>query len=176
MLTGDHRADAERLFLKYGQGVASYVLARVRNYEAAEAITSRVFLIVVRKMSQCRGSAAAWLWSIVRSEIARYFRDRPNHARLEQDLPAGGEGPSEELARKEQQSRLISALSELSPEQQEVLSMKYFMGMRNKDIAAALGTTPTHIGVKVHRALKALRKRMSPSASDPMIGLGQGQT
>ena len=32
--------------------------------------------VVVRNIEQCNGSPVAWLWSIVRSELARHFRDR----------------------------------------------------------------------------------------------------
>src|SRR5690349_7950637 len=64
----DRRAQVESLFRQYGRGVGSYVLARVGDADLAETITSNVFLIVVRRIDQCRGSASAWLWSIVRSE------------------------------------------------------------------------------------------------------------
>src|SRR5437764_4102078 len=72
----DRRDGIERLFRKYGKGVGSYVYARLGDADLAESITSAVFLVVVRRFEQCRSSPAGWIWSIVRSELARHFRDR----------------------------------------------------------------------------------------------------
>ena len=97
-MTGDQRGEIEWLFRQYGKGVGSYLLARVGDPELAEEITARVFLAVVRHYAQRRGSAVAWLWAIVRSELARHYRRRPAAA-LDGDPPATGPGPPEELVR-----------------------------------------------------------------------------
>ena len=76
MLDDDRRQKVEELFRRYGKGVGSYLLARVGDPNVAESITASVFLLVVRRFDQCRGSPVAWLWSIVRTELARYFRDK----------------------------------------------------------------------------------------------------
>jgi DNA-directed RNA polymerase specialized sigma24 family protein len=73
LLDEDRRQKVEVLYRRYGKGVASFVLARVGDPHVAESITAGVFLLVVRRFEQCRGSPIAWLWSIVRTEVARYF-------------------------------------------------------------------------------------------------------
>ena len=74
-MAADARDDIEQLFRRYGRGVGSYVLTRVGDPELAEEITARVFLTVVRRFDQVRGREAAWLWAIVRSELARADKD-----------------------------------------------------------------------------------------------------
>jgi RNA polymerase sigma-70 factor, ECF subfamily len=160
-LTGEQRGEIERLFLQYGKGVGSYLLARVGDPELAEEITSRVFLAVVRHYGQRRGSAAAWLWAIVRSELARHYR-RPAAA-LDGDLPSAGPGPPEELARRQWRQQLQAALDRLPAELHEIVYMKFFLDMRNLDIAAATGLSPSHVGVKVHRTLQQLRRLLQES-------------
>src|SRR5687767_9205940 len=66
LISDERRAKVEELFMRHAKGVAGYVLARVGDAEVAEVVTSSVFEIVVRRIDQCRGSPAAWLWSIVR--------------------------------------------------------------------------------------------------------------
>ena len=83
MLDDDRRQKIEDLYRRYGKGVGSYILARVGDPHVAESITAGVFLLVVRRFDQCRGSPVPWLWSIVRTEIARYFRDRRDVEPLE---------------------------------------------------------------------------------------------
>lgn len=71
------------------------------------------------------------------------------------DLAAGGE-----LA-----AALRVALSAIDPTQAEVFCLVCLEGMSNSDAAAALGVTPNHAGVLLHRARAALRERLR--AFDP---------
>jgi DNA-directed RNA polymerase specialized sigma24 family protein len=43
-----------------------------------------------------------------------------------------------------------------------LISLKFFLRATNVEIAATLGLTPTNVGVKVHRALKELRRKLEP--------------
>lgn len=167
MLSGEHRERAERMFRAYGAGVGGYVLARVRDAELAEAITSGVFLIVVERIGQCRSSEAGWLWSIVRSEIARHFRDRRDHDPLDEAVADGAMSPPERIARDEMQAHLAEAMRNLSEEQQELIGMKFFLDMSNLDIAAATGKTASNVGVMLHRAVKQLRSLMQRVEAEP---------
>ena len=56
MLNEEARRQIDGLFRRYGKGVGSYVLARVRDPDMAETITASVFLQVVRRFDQCRSS------------------------------------------------------------------------------------------------------------------------
>ncbi|HYT88825.1 MAG TPA: sigma-70 family RNA polymerase sigma factor [Gemmataceae bacterium] len=161
----DPRREIEQLFRAHGKGVGSYVLARVGDPELAEEITSRVFLTVVRCYHQQRGSVLGWLWAIVRSEVARYFRDRRPQISPSEDLPAPLELPPDELARRELHDCLRTAMGKLSEEQQQLLGLKFFLNLRNQEIAEATGLTPSNVGVKLHRALRELRELLNGPAS-----------
>ncbi len=158
-MSGDRRDEIERLFRRYGKGVGGYLLARTGDAELAEEITARVFLTVVRRFGQLRGSAAAWLWSVVRSELALHYRGRkslPLHA----DAPTPGPPPDEAAEKRQTLERLHKGLDDLPPDLHEIVYMKFFLNLRNQEIAEALGLTPSNVGVKVHRTLKELRRRM----------------
>lgn len=162
----DARRDRiEALFRDYSRGIGNYVFARVGDPELAEAITSRVFLIVVKSIEQCKASPVAWLWSIVRSELARHFRDRKSHVEIDESVPDPATEPSEQAAQHEMAMRTKAALARLSEEHQKLVYMKFFHGMANKEIAAALGLTPSNVGVLIHRILKQLRVYLEPAAT-----------
>lgn len=154
------RKQVEELFRQYGRGVGSYVLARVGNVDAAETITSNVFLIVVRRIEQCRTSPAAWLWSIVRSELARYFRQQRPTTQIDETYPDPALTPPEVVARNEMQARIRSALEQLTDEQQRIIYLKYFLDIPNTEIATELNLGASNVGVIVHRAVKRLRDLM----------------
>ena len=155
----ERREMVESLFRKYGRGVGNYVLARVGSVDLAESITSGVFLIVVERIEQCRSSPAAWLWSIVRSEIARHFRQhRPTGPVASQEPIDSSPQPGELAARREMQIQMRLALESLTDEQQRLIYLKFFQDMSNAEIAEALGLSPSNVGVIIHRAVKRLRR------------------
>ena len=159
--------EAEELFLRHGQGVGRYFLARVGDPELAEELAARVFLTVVRKIEQCSGSPTAWLWTICRTELAKYFRDNPRHASPTEDLQDVSTPPLEELERQEIQERLRGAMNRLPEEHVKILYFKFFLRLRNTEIAEAIGITATHIGTLVHRLLQQLKSWILRSEPAP---------
>lgn len=159
-MSPQQRHNIEALFRKYGRGVGSYVLARVGDVHVAETIASDVFAIVVAKIAQCRSSPAAWLWSIVHSELARHFRNRRPTAPLSNDLPDPAPSPPQSLAHREMQERMRVALSQISEAQQRVIYLKFFLDLSHKEIARELELTTTNVGVIIHRATRELRRLM----------------
>jgi RNA polymerase sigma-70 factor (ECF subfamily) len=158
LLTDQDRQQIESLYRRYGKGVGSYVLTRTGDRELAESITARVFLIVVRRFEQCAGNPVAWLWSIVRSELARHFRDRKVTEPLDAELPDDASEPSQYAERAEAGERMRWALGQLGEPAHTLVYMKFFLDMSNSDIAETLGMTPGNVGVTAHRALKRLKE------------------
>jgi RNA polymerase sigma-70 factor (ECF subfamily) len=169
-LTEDQRRRIEDLFARYSEGVGSFVLARVGDAELAEEITSRVFLKVVRRFPQCRRSPAGWLWSIVRTELAQYFRRRPRSENCDPKIADGCLAPDAQAQQHEDQLRLQAALGELPDKHQRILYMKFYQDMPNIEIAEATGLTPSHVGVLVHRCLKRLRALMGATRATTPTG------
>jgi RNA polymerase sigma-70 factor (ECF subfamily) len=149
----------EELFRRYGSGVSRYVLLRVGSSELAEEITARVFLSAVRNFHQQNGSVVGWLWAIIRTELSRHFRQH-SHQAYPADLASTAGSPSEQLERRERDEILHAALKQLPEDVQEIVSLKFFLGVSNLEIAQATGLTPSNVGVKLHRTLKELRARL----------------
>jgi RNA polymerase sigma-70 factor (ECF subfamily) len=153
-------ATAEALFIRYGRGVGRYVLARLGDAELAEDITARVFLTVVRRLAQCRGAVAAWLWTIVQHEIVNHFRTRRPNGPPDESLADTSPSPSEQLTRREFAELAVAAMEQLPPRQQELMYLKFFQDLPNTQIAEATGLSVSNVGVLIHRALKQLRAAM----------------
>jgi RNA polymerase sigma-70 factor, ECF subfamily len=143
--------------------VGSYCQARLGNAELAEEITSRVFVAVVRHFGDVRGSAAGWLWSIVRSELTNHYRSRPLNSSSIEALQCGAKSPAEHAENEELQRQLHFALQQISEAEQQIIYMKFFQDMPNHEIAEAAGLSASNVGVIVFRALKRLRQLMESS-------------
>ncbi len=135
---------------------------RVGDPELAEEITSRVFLKVVRNHDQLRGPPAPWLWAIVRNELARYFRDRKCSEPLSEELRDDRPIPSEVLEHRQAIENLSAAIDQLSDETQQLIYMKFFLNLSQREMAQATGLTESNVGVRIYRTLQQLRTLLEP--------------
>ena len=138
-----------------------YVYNQVGNGEEAEDLTSQIFLKVVSRIDQERSrlSMQKWLYLIVRSTIADYWRARYRlpKSSLDAMLEAGWEGPAEvdviasSSGAEERVERILQALPE---KYREVLKCRFLLKLSVKATALKLGVTETNVKVMQFRALK----------------------
>jgi RNA polymerase sigma-70 factor (ECF subfamily) len=146
--------------------VFRYVASKTRGVADAEDIVEEVFLGALQNVGSLRATDEAgllgWLFQIARFKLADHLRRqyrRPTEP-LDPELEIGDEGPTpEERALREDARRSVrAALAELTPEQQEVIVMKFALDYDNARTAAVLGKSPGAINQLQHRALGALRR------------------
>ena len=146
--------------------VFAYIAYRVGRAEDAEDITAEVFMRVVNGLGRFDyrgdGSFTAWLFQIAHREVARFFSRRRTDADIPLDeLPdiAGYDPtPEQALVRKERFAAVRAALAELPPRRAEVLTLKFYGELRNKEIAAVLGLDERTVASNLSRALDQLEQ------------------
>lgn len=55
---------------------------------------------------------------------------------------------------------LLSRMSELEPQVQELLTLRYMNGLAVREIGEILGLAPNTVSVRIHRAVQDLKKKM----------------
>jgi RNA polymerase sigma-70 factor, ECF subfamily len=146
--------------------VFAYVAYRVGRAEDAEDITAEVFMRVVNGLSRFEyrgdGSFTAWLFQIAHREVARFF----SRKRIDADIPldelpdiAGYDPtPEQALVRKERFAAVRAVLADLPPRRAEVLTLKFYGELRNKEIAVVLGLDERTVASNLSRALGQLEQ------------------
>jgi RNA polymerase sigma-70 factor (ECF subfamily) len=149
-----------------------FIYAKVGNRDAAEDLTSQVFLKAVRWLAQNRStdSMRAWLYTVARSTIADYWREQSQQPTVPLEDPdavlfCGREGPEEVRRTRERAWRILGALPE---REREVLRLRFLHGYTAGEIGQELGLTPDHVRVLQLRALRraATRVDLAPNAPD----------
>jgi RNA polymerase sigma factor (sigma-70 family) len=149
-----------------------FIYAKVGNREAAEDLTSQVFLKAVRWLAQDRSadSIRAWLYTVARGTIADYWREQSQHPTVPLEDPdamlfCGTEGPQEVRRTRERAWRILDALPE---REGEVLRLRFLHGYTAGEIGRELGLTPDHVRVLQLRALRraATRVDLEPNVPD----------
>ena len=160
-ITG-HEIAFTRLYDTHYDRVYRYILRLVRSVEDAEDLTQKVFLQAWRGLSRYRRTQSpfvAWLIAIAHNLTMSFFRSRKVNRSLEGDLPEAVEPPAPVAAIADlgEQELVRDAILRLNPEQQQVVTMRFFEGFECGEIAAAIGKSEGNVRVIQHRALQKLR-------------------
>ena len=148
-----------------------FIYAKVGNREAAEDLTSEVFLKATRWLAQDRSadSIRAWLYTVARSTIADYWRAQSQHPTVPLENPdaalyCGTEGPQEVSRTRERAWQILEALPE---REREVLRLRFLHGYTAVEIGQALGLAPGNVRVLQLRALRWAAAHLDPEAGVP---------
>lgn len=178
---GDPHAIRE-LHDAYGDPVRRYCYSRLGDLEAANDCVQEVFICIWKgaKNFEYRGdlSFTAWLYTIANNVLVSFIRKR----KRTQQVPL-----TPELNLTDQKSfdtarticdrlALRQAISQLTVEQQQVITLKFFVGMSNLEIAEAVGRTEGAVKALQHRAINRLQhmlagERLGSFADVPLQGL-----
>ena len=149
------------------QGIAfrtAYVIAR--NASDAEEAAQDGFVKAWRALGRFREGSPfrPWLLSIVANEARNRRRSAGRRANLAlraaTEEPSGGAAPSPEavLLSAEQRASLLAAVEELPEEQRTVVSLRYFLGLSEHEVAETLGIPQGTVKSRTARALERLRE------------------
>jgi len=162
---GDRDA-LEELYLIYFDRIYSYLHMSVGNRHDAEDLTTQTFLKMLESIGKFRFQAApfsAWLFRIAHNLAMDHFRAaRRWQPEEEVPEPLGSEEVSaeEEALQAIGQKSMLELIEGLSPEQQQVLTLKFVFNFGNGEAATILGKTEGAVKSLQHRALASLQKQL----------------
>jgi RNA polymerase sigma-70 factor, ECF subfamily len=162
---GDRDA-LEELYLIHFDRIYSYLHVSVGNRHDAEDLTTQTFLKMLEKIGSFKWQSApfsAWLFRIAHNLAMDHFRSRRRWQPEEEvPEPPGDEEPSAELLAMQTIGResMLKLIERLSPEQQQVLTLKFVFNLPNAEVAAILDKTEGAIKSLQHRALVSLQKQI----------------
>ena len=161
------RAALEELYLIHFDRIYSYLHMSVGNKHDAEDLTTQTFLKMLESIKRFRWQSApfsAWLFRIAHNLAMDHFRARRRwQPEAEVPEPPGSEEPSAELEAMQTIGRqsMMELIDKLSPEQQQVLTLKFVFNFPNADVATILAKTEGAIKSLQHRALASLQKQIA---------------
>lgn len=163
-LDHDDRSAFSALYEAYFGRVYRYLLSRTSNQADAEELTSRTFLNAFANLDQYQGRGkgfSSWLMSIAHNLLTNWYRDRgrrPPTATLDAaiDVPADIPEPESSLERSELTRQVRTAVEQLAPDRQQLISLKYVDGLSNAEIGRIMGRTEGAVKSLHHRTLQQL--------------------
>ena len=154
--------DFEGLYRGSRDDVYAYVAGLLRDRAAAEDVCAQAFERAYRRRRSFdarRGSARAWLFGIARNAALDELRRRRRSAALVGDVLEPDAVAADDAAESALRRRVVrTALAALEPRERDVVALKFFAGLSNREIAGVLGMSETNAGTRLHRAVQKLRR------------------
>ncbi len=158
----------DQLYRTSRDDVFAYVCGLLRDRSAAEDVTAAAFERAYRKRGSFdprRGSGRAWLFGIARNAALDELRRRKRIAELvaePEDVEASTPHESAEVSLR--RTALRQAMKQLDPRERELVALKFFAGLDNREIAAVIGISESNAGTRLHRTITKLRRACDEAA------------
>lgn len=143
---------------RYEGPLSRYASRLVRDPERARDVVQDTFLRLCRQDRRAiDGDLGPWLYTVCRNRAVDVLRqERPSE-------PLHGAEHVAPATRPAGTPDLLGSLSLLSPNQQEILRLKFQQGLKYREIAAVTGLSISNVGFLIHTGLKKLREALGES-------------
>lgn len=145
---------------------AAYLVTR--DPALAEDIVQAAFIRAYERIAQFDAARPFGPWflrSVVNDAVKSATRQRPALP-LDDDesppLPDGAPSPEAILERAETRAAVWAALGQLPPEQRAAIVLRYYLGLKEREIAAEVGVPHGTVKWRLHAARQRLRDLLAP--------------
>ena len=147
----------------HNEAIYRYAMRLVGDVDVAEECVSETFtrfLTVLRKGKGPREHLKAYLFRIAHNWITDYYRRAaPDTQSIDNEIAlASADNPAQAAFQNIQMTRTRAALEQITPDQREVISLKFFEGWENAEIAAAVNKPIGAVKSLQHSGLAALKR------------------
>jgi len=164
------RGDAEafgQIYEEYVDVVYRYVYVRCGSHHLAEDLTAETFVRALRRLDSFTWTGkdiAAWFVTIARNLVV----DHAKSSRFKLELTTGelldadeaADAPETEVLARMRDRRLLEAVHDLKPEQQECIVLRFLQGLTLAETAAVMGRKENAVKQLQLRAVRALHRAL----------------
>ncbi len=158
----------KELYALYFPRIYAYINYRVGRVQDAEDLVASTFLKATERLGQFEwrgdGSFSAWLFRIAHDLVVdSYRRDGkvPKSVSIDElpEIRSDSVLPDDAALRKEEVECLRQLIGTLSPRRQEIITLRFFGGLRNKEVAGILGLDERTVASHLCRGLEDLHRK-----------------
>ena len=156
-------AALEAIYDRYSPGIYRYAVRLLGDESLAEDCVSETFARLLKALRAGAGPLEhlqAYLYRIAHNWITDRYRRQPlPPLDLDESIPSeAGARPDFQAEVRLEQQAVRQALRSLTPDQRQVVALRYLEGWENEQVAAALQKPVGTVRVLHHRAVQALRR------------------
>ena len=145
----------------YYNPIYLYLYSMCKSTALAEDLAQETFLKAILSLDDKHQNVKAWLFTVARNLFFNYSKKK--RATVSMDELVNREDttvptPVAKLIEDEQKQNLLRAMDRLSATKKQILTLQYFGGLSQKEIADLLKLSPSCVRVQAMRAKNDLKK------------------
>lgn len=149
---------------QYERPLLAYVRRLLPDGDRGRDVVQDAFLQLCKQpRAELESRLAPWLFAVCRRRAIDILRkDQRMIATLDPvaEPPARGPEPTQTAETKDTTQAVLAQLAELPAEQNEAVRLRFQNQFSYREIAEVMGLSESHVGVLLHLAMKALRKKL----------------
>jgi RNA polymerase sigma-70 factor (ECF subfamily) len=148
----------------YSPGIYRYAMRLLGDTALTEDCVADTFARFLKSLQEWRSpreNLQAYLYRIAHNWIVDLYRDNKETVELNDAVRSEADIPEEEAAKHIRQKQVRKAICHLTPDQQQVISLKYLEDWSNEEVARVMKKPVGAIKSIQHRALKSLYKLLA---------------
>ena len=161
-LRAGDRGAVEEIVERYKRPVFAFIIRMIGNRETAEDLFQETWLRVVRSAGSFRGDAkiSTWLFRIALNLCRDHVRRAGKYTEIPlDDIEPLTCGPGIDPIRMLQAEEVKSMVMELPVKMREVIVLRFYHDLDDREIAAAVGCPAGTVKTRYHRAVNILSKK-----------------
>ena len=172
----DRRLVLEALYAAHARVILAYALRRLPIVADAEEAAAETFVVAWRRLRDrpATNDALPWLYAIARRVVANQHRAAERRDRLRARVR--DQAVSELAAGPEADSLVMDVLMEMRTDDQELLRLVAWEGLRHAEIAVVLGISPNAVAIRLHRARTRFERVLAKRRPIDVKGSGPSRT
>ena len=144
-----------------------FIFRQIGDVELSRELSSDVFcrlLQAVKKDAEIVQRLAPWLFHTARNIVIDHFRRQQhrNHLSIHEETIESAHNTAETADQRMSAHQVRKALQKLTPEQRQVILLKFMEGLSNQEVAELLSKPVGAVKSLQHRALDTLREMLIP--------------
>jgi RNA polymerase sigma-70 factor (ECF subfamily) len=149
------------LYDRYVQPVYRYFYNRTCSAPEAEDLTSQTFLAALEALPryQHQGNFAAWLFRIARSKVIDHIRKEQKLCAMDDSFPAEANDLLAQVVHADEVAHLAALVHRLNDDEQELIRLRYTVGLPFAQIAAILGSNENTVKKSLYRIVARLQSQ-----------------
>jgi RNA polymerase sigma-70 factor (ECF subfamily) len=156
------------IYETYQPPIYRYIYRQVGSVEVARDLASEVFdrfLQALKKGTGPTKQLKAWLYRVGHNTVVDYYRRQQhrNHLPIDDMFIYADDNPAQSAELNIDADQVRLALTQLTSEQRQVISLKFFAGFTNQEVADVMEKPVGAVKALQHRAIAALQRQLIPT-------------
>jgi RNA polymerase sigma-70 factor (ECF subfamily) len=156
------------IYDEYYLPIYRYIYRQVSDVETTRDLTSEVFHRLLRAAQKGMGpdqDIKAWLYRTGHNIVIDHYRRQQHrqHLPLPEQLVDRDMDPASMAEDRLTADTVHQALNHLTPDQRQVISLKFLAGLSNNEVAHVMNKPVGAVKSLQHRALAALQRQLLPA-------------